>query len=134
MLYFIQIIISKNINTVILYTAEIRRLKSKIAELRTRCSQLENTTVDLSRQVKKLTSKNHFLAEVNETFANENDELRDSVDRYATYRLPKSFRQQELSIRRQRKNRKVRSRFVLLMMNWNTTPIRRNGKNMNRTN
>ena len=63
--------------------------------MRTRCSQLENTTVDLSRQVKKLTSKNHFLAEVNEAFANENDELRDSVDRYATYRLPKSFRRQE---------------------------------------
>ena len=39
--------------------------------------------------------KNHFLAEVNEAFANENDELRDSVDRYATYRLPKSFRQQK---------------------------------------
>ena len=52
MLYFIQIIISKNIDTVILYTAEIRRLKSEIAELRTRCSQLENTTVNLSRQVK----------------------------------------------------------------------------------
>ena len=63
--------------------------------MRTRCSQLENTTVDLSRQVKKLTSKNHFLAEVNESFANENDELRDSVDHYVTYRLPKSFRQQE---------------------------------------
>jgi len=63
--------------------------------LRTRCSQLENTTVDLSRQVKKLTAENHFLAEVNEAFANENDELRDSVDRYATYRLPKSFRQQK---------------------------------------
>ena len=63
--------------------------------MRTRCSQLENTTVDLSRQVKKLTAKNHFLAEVNEAFANENDELRDSVDRYATYRLPKSFRQQK---------------------------------------
>src|SRR2546421_7395576 len=46
-----------------------------------------------SRQVKKLTSKNHFLAEVNEAFANENDELRDSVNCYATYRLPKSFRQ-----------------------------------------
>ena len=63
--------------------------------MRTRCSQLENTTADLSRQVKKLTSENRFLAEVNEAFANENDELRDSVDRYATYRLPKSFRQQE---------------------------------------
>ena len=63
--------------------------------MRTRCSQLENKTVDLSRQVKKLTSENHFLAGVNEAFANENDELRDSVDRYATYRLPKSFRQQE---------------------------------------
>lgn len=63
--------------------------------MRTRCSQLENTTVDLSRQVKKLTAENHFLAEVNEAFANENDELRDSVDRYATYRLPKSFRQQK---------------------------------------
>ena len=63
--------------------------------MRTRCSQLEKTTVDLSRQVKKLTSENHFLAGVNEAFANENDELRDSVDRYATYRLPKSFRQQE---------------------------------------
>jgi len=63
--------------------------------LRTRCSQLENTTVDLSRQVKKLTAENHFLAEVNEAFANENDELRDSVDRYSTYRLPKSFRQQK---------------------------------------
>ena len=63
--------------------------------MRTRCSQLENTMVNLSRQVKKLTAENHFLAEVNETFTNENDELRDSVDRYATYRLPKSFRQQE---------------------------------------
>ena len=63
--------------------------------MRTRCSQLEKTTVDLSRQVKKLTSENHFLAGVNEAFANENDELQDSVDRYATYRLPKSFRQQE---------------------------------------
>ena len=63
--------------------------------MRTRCSQLENTTVDLLCQVKKLTSENHFLAEVNEAFANENDELRDSVDRYVTYRLPKSFRQQE---------------------------------------
>ena len=89
------ILFSKNIDTVILYTAEIRRLKSEIAELRTRYSQLENTTVDLSHQVKKLISKNHFLVEVNEAFANENDELQDSVNRYATYRLPKSFRQQE---------------------------------------
>ena len=33
--------------------------------------------------------------EVNKAFANENDELRDSVNRYATYQLPKSFRQQK---------------------------------------
>ena len=63
--------------------------------MRTRCSQLENTNGDLSRQIKKLTSENHFLAEVNEAFANENDELRDSVNRYSSYRLPKSLRQQE---------------------------------------
>jgi hypothetical protein len=63
--------------------------------LRTRCSQLESTNADLSRQNKKLNSKNHFLAEVNEAFATENDELRDSVERYSRYRLPKSLRQQE---------------------------------------
>ena len=97
-------------------------------------------TVDLFRQVKKLTSKNHFLAEVNKAFANENDKLRDSVDRYATYQLPKSFRQQEPDDNqpskrpKTTKNRRARSQFVLLMMNWNTTPIRRNGKNTNRTN
>ena len=75
--------------------------------MRTRCSQLENTTVDLSRQVKKLTSKNHFLADVNEAFANENDELRDSVDRYTTYQLSKSFRQQELDDNRPSKHSKT---------------------------
>ena len=63
--------------------------------MRTRCSQLEITNADLSRQNKRLNSENHFLAEVNEAFANENDELRDSVEYYTSYRLPKSLRQQE---------------------------------------
>ena len=63
--------------------------------MRTRNSQLETTVADLSRQNKKLNSENHFLAEINAAFANENDELRDSVEHYSKYRLPKSLRQQE---------------------------------------
>jgi FtsZ-binding cell division protein ZapB len=93
----------------ILYV-EIRRLKKEVTELRTRCSQLEKSTTDLSRENKKLTNENQFLAKVNEAFATENDELRESVERYSNYRLPKSFRQQGRDERSSKRQKTTKSK------------------------
>lgn len=93
--YFIYIIISKILILQLILYVENRKLKNELAELRSRFSQLERTNADLSRENSKLKNENHFLAGINEAFANENDDLRESVERFSKYRLPKSLRQQD---------------------------------------
>ena len=55
---------------------------------------MKGTNVELSRQNKQLNSENHFLVQINEAFATENDELRGKLDRFLKIRLPKSIGQQ----------------------------------------
>src|SRR6266545_757712 len=60
-----------------------------------KCVQLEQANHEISRENKLLRDKNHFLAKINDEFGKENDELREKIDRFLKYRLPKSFRQQK---------------------------------------
>ena len=66
-----------------------------MGELLAKCKQLEREKTALSNENRQLTSENRFLVEVNGAFANENDELREKVDRTSKIRLPKSMRQQD---------------------------------------
>jgi len=53
--------------------------------------QLKQQNTKLDRENKRLYDENRFLTEINNAFANENDELRESLDHYSKIRLPKSL-------------------------------------------
>src|SRR6266542_5983773 len=60
-----------------------------------KCTQLERVNYEISRENKLLRDKNRFLAKINDEFGKKNNELRERIDRFSKYRLPKSFLQQK---------------------------------------
>ena len=60
-----------------------------------KCAQLEQANHEISYENKLLRDENRFLAKINDEFNKENDELRERIDRFSKYQLPKSFRQQK---------------------------------------
>ncbi|CAB5377094.1 unnamed protein product [Rhizophagus irregularis] len=67
--------------------AENLKLKKQIDEV-----QVENAR--LQRENNRLFNENHFLTRVNKAFADENDDLCESLNRYSRIRLPKAIRRQ----------------------------------------
>jgi hypothetical protein len=53
-------------------------------------SRLEKRT---SREIRRLRDETTFLAQINEEFGKENDELQSQIDRLTKYRLPNSLQQ-----------------------------------------
>ncbi|CAB4430169.1 unnamed protein product [Rhizophagus irregularis] len=79
--------------------AENLKLKKQIDEV-----QVENAR--LQRENSRLFDKNRFLTRINEAFANENDDLRESLNRYSRIHLPKAIhRQTDLEQPAKRKKR-----------------------------
>ena len=63
--------------------------------MRAKYAQLERANHEISCENKLLRDKNRFLAKINDEFGKENDELRERIDRFLKYQLPKSFQQQK---------------------------------------
>ncbi|CAB5383113.1 unnamed protein product [Rhizophagus irregularis] len=67
--------------------AENLKLKKQIEEV-----QVENAK--LQRENNRLFNENRFLTRINEAFADENDDLRENLNRYSRIRLPKAIHRQ----------------------------------------
>jgi len=70
------------------FLIENMELKRKLEELTAKYERLDKKT---SREIDRLRDENKFLAEINDAFGKENDELQEQLDRYVKYRLLRSL-------------------------------------------
>ena len=70
------------------FLLENMELKRKLEQLTAKYERLDKKT---SREIERLRDENKFLAEINDAFGKENDELQEQLDRYVKYRLPRSL-------------------------------------------
>ena len=76
-----------------LFFLENERLKRELAALNEKYKSLERRS---ARTIRRLEGEAAFLAEINAEFGRENDELQSQIDRYASYRLPKSLQRKKI--------------------------------------
>ena len=82
-------IFSLNILLNFILFSENRKLREEIAELKRQSSQMEiDFEKKLEENIERMNSEIEFLANVNQQFCTENDQLTKNLNRFLNYRVP----------------------------------------------